>query len=50
MLLSPRSNPQIQKYLYKIVMICMQAIFIIWLKLVPGRAVICHSRCQANFK
>jgi len=50
MLLSLRSNPQIQKYLYKIVMVYAQAISITWSKLVPSGAVICHSRCLVNFK
>jgi len=39
MLLSLRSNPQIQKYLYKIVIVCVQAVSITWSKLVFGRAI-----------
>jgi len=50
MLLSLRSNSQIQKYLYKIVMICVQAVSIAWSKLISTGTVIYHSRCQANFK
>ena len=44
MLLSLKFNPQIQKYLYKIVIICVQAV------LISSGAIIYYSRCQANFK
>jgi len=36
MLLSLKSNPQIQKYIYKMLMIYMQAVSIIYLKLIPN--------------
>ena len=49
-LLSLRFNSQIQKYLYKIVMVYVQAVSITQSKLIPGGAVICHGRCQANFR
>jgi len=35
-LLSLRSNFQIHKYLYKIMIVCVQAVFITWLKLVSS--------------
>jgi len=50
MLLSLRSNSQIQKYLYKIVIICVQAVSITWSKLIPGKAIIYYGRYQANFR
>ena len=48
MLLSLRFDSQIQKYLYKIVMVCIQAVSIIWSKLVSGRAVICYVMRHLN--
>ena len=44
MLLSLRYNLQMQKYLYKIMIVCMQAVFITWSKLISSEAVICHSK------
>ena len=44
MLLSLRYNLQMQKYLYKIMIVCMQAVFITWSKLISNEAVICHSK------
>jgi len=49
MLLYLRSDSQIQKYLYKIVIVYVKAISITWSKFISGEAVICHSRYQANF-
>ena len=37
MMLSLRSNSQTQKYIYKIVMVYIQAISIIWSKLISDR-------------
>ena len=45
-----KSNSYIQKYLYKIVMICIQTVSITWSKLISGGAVIYYSRCQTNFR
>jgi len=40
MLLSLKSNSQTQRYIYKIVIVCMQAVSIIWSKLISDRG--CH--------
>ena len=44
MLLSLRSSPQTQRYIYKRVMVHVQAVAITWSKLVPD------GSCQANFR